>query len=269
MRESSGAGEVEIEDYVDGVVGIVGGESGEVIDAEESALGGVVEGTVAAGFGDANVFDGAVTIDGEGDSGFGPASGTNGGIDGILHPVLTYVAFDGFDVPGVARGEITAALALHGDAAIERAGSVGIAAGEIHLAALAVGDSVFRRRSFLFEHLRFVAGRKGFLFFEFGNIGGVGFGLGLFGFRFFLIQTFGGVDGFAIGGVGGGRHGDACAGDETDLYTGFASADAAPGIAGVLDPDADEKKDGERDVEVDGVGEVSFEGKRVEVVDGL
>ena len=145
-----------------------------MVDGEERALSGVVHGTIARGFGDANIFDGAIAIDGEGDGGFGATSGANAGVDGVLHPVLIDGATNGFDIPGVASGEIATTLALNRDAAVERAGSVGIAAQVVHGAALAVGDGVFGRRSFGFEDFGFFAGRKRLFLFEFGDLGGVG-----------------------------------------------------------------------------------------------
>ena len=125
-------------------------------------------------FGDANIFDGAIAIDGEGDGGFGAAGGANGGVDGVLHPVLIDGAADGFDVPGIARGEIATALALDGDTAIERTGRGGVAGGNIvHGAALAVGNSVLGRGSFGFEDFGVFAGRKRLFLFEFRDFGGV------------------------------------------------------------------------------------------------
>ena len=236
-----------------------------MIDGEKGALSGIVQRAISAGFRDANIFDSAVTIDGEGKSGFGATSGTDGGVNGVLHPVLIDGATNGLDVPAIACGKITTALALNGNATIEGTGLIRIASGNVHLAALAVRDSVRRRRSFIFEDLGFLAGRKGFFFFEFGDVGGVLRWLGRFGLWLFDVETFGGVDDLGIGGIDGGRHGNAGAGDETYFYAGVTPPDAAPGIAGALQPNADQEKDSERDVKKDGIREVLFE---VEIVGG-
>jgi len=45
-----------------------------VIDPEEGALGGIVHGAIAARFGDADIFDRPVAVDGECDGGFGTTS---------------------------------------------------------------------------------------------------------------------------------------------------------------------------------------------------
>ena len=237
-----------------------------MVDAEESALGGIVHGAVAAGFGDTNIFDGAVAIDGEGDGGLGPTGSANGGVDGALHPILADGATNGFDVPGIASGEITAALALNGYTTIERAGRVRIAAGNIHLAALAIRDGILGWRSIFFEDLGGFAGRKRLFFFKFGDFGGVGFGLRFLGLGLFLMETFGGINGLALCGVGGRGHGDASTGDEINPHTGITTTNTAPGITRALDPDTDEHEDGEGDVKEDRVGEAAFEGCGVESV---
>ena len=177
-------------------------------------------------------------------------------------------ATNGFDVPGITRGEIAATLALHADTAtIERAGVGGKTAGHVWRAALAVVDGVGRGRSFVGENFRGFAGRKRLFFLELLDVDGVGFGLGRLGLRFFDVETFGGIDDLGIGGVDFGRHGNAGASDEIDFDAGIAaSADAAPRFAGALNPDAEKHEDSERDVEEDGVGEVAFE---VEVVGGV
>jgi len=266
--ELLGHGEVEIEDYVYVAAGIVGRERGEVIDAEEGALGGVVHGTIAAGFRDADIFNGAVAIDAEGNRSFGFAGSANGGIDGVLHPVLIDGALHGFDVPTVTAGEITAAGTLHGDTTIGGTGEIAEAGRQARLAAFAVGDGVFSLRRFTLENLGGLRGGQGLFFFKFVNVDGVFFGFGR-GLGLFLVETFGGVDGAAIGRSDGGlRHGNASAADESDLRAGITTTatDAAPGIAAALDPDADEEKCGKRDVEPGRVTEEAVEG---EVVDGV
>ncbi len=234
-----------------------------MIDGQKGALSGIVQRAIATGFRDANIFNSAVTIDGEGESGFGVASGADGWVDGVLHPVLIDGATNGFDVPAIACGKITTTLALNGNTTIERARLIGIASGNVHLAALTVRDSVRRRGSFIFEDLGFFAGRKRFFFFKFGDVGGVLGWLGRFGLRLFDVETFGGVDDLGISGVDGGRHGNAGAGDEIYFYAGVTTADAAPGIAGALQPNTDKENDSERDVKKDGIREVPFE---VEIV---
>src|SRR5580658_5655449 len=103
---SSGHAQIEVEGHVYVAAGIIGRERREVLDGEQRARGGIVHGTIAAGFGDANIFDGAVAIDGESESGFGATGGTDSGIDGVLQPVLIHGATHGFDIPAIARGEI-------------------------------------------------------------------------------------------------------------------------------------------------------------------
>ena len=240
-----------------------------MLDGEERARGGIVHGAVAAGFGDPNIFYGAIAIDGESERGFGATGGADSGIDGVLQPVLIDGATNGFDVPAIARGEIAATLALHGNAAVERAGLIGIAGGDVHLAALAVRNGVGRRRGFLFEDFGLFAGRKNFFFVELGNIGGVFGRLGRFRLRLFDVEALGGIDDLGFGGIDGGRHGNACAGGEGNFYASVAAADSAPGVAGALEPDAGEKDGGERYMEEDRVGEVAFEAEVFRGVDGF
>jgi len=144
-----------------------------MIDAEEGTLRGIVHGTVAAGFGEANIFDGAVAINTEGHGGFGATSGANAGIDGVLHPVLANGADHGLHVPGIAPGKITA-LSLHADptVAVEGTRRSRVTGGKVRGAALA-GDGVGGVGRLLFENLGFFAGRKWPFLGEFGNLGGI------------------------------------------------------------------------------------------------
>jgi hypothetical protein len=259
---SSHHAQVEVEDYVYVGAGVVAGEARELIDAEEGALGGVVHGTIAAGFGDTDIFDGAITIDGEGDGGFGAMLGTNGRIDGGLHPILGDGAFDGFDVPAVATGEIAAALALHGDSTGGRAGRWRVAGRQTHLAALAVFDGVVGAGRFVFKNLgRLRWGKR--LFFlgvELGNLQGVGFDFRRLG-RLGFVEALGGIDGMAIGKDIGLRHGNAGAGDEFYFCFGrIASTHAAPGVAAALHVDSDEQSGGHTDVQDDGIHHESLQG---------
>ncbi len=240
-----------------------------MIDAEEGALGGIVHGAIAAGFRDADIFDGAIAIDAEGNRSFCSASGANGWVDGVLHPILIDGALHGFDVPTVTAGEITAARALHGHTAIGGTGKIAEAGGKTGLAALAVRDSVVGLRCFALEHFGRSGGGEGLFFFKFVHVDGVFFGLGFLGLGLFLIETFAEVHSAAVGrGDGGLRHGDACTADESDLGAGIAASatDAAPSVAGALDPDADEEECGEGNVKPGRVTEEAVEG---EVVDGV
>src|SRR5882757_2358043 len=156
----AGGGKVEVEGYVYVGAGIVGGEGGEFVDAEEGASGGVVHGAIAAGSVEANIFDGAVAKDAEGGDGMGAAGGADRGIDGGLDPVLADGTFDGFNVPAIARGEIAAARAGNREAAGGCAGSLRVAGGDIQLAtAFAIGHGVWGRRCFWCEDFGFLGRR--------------------------------------------------------------------------------------------------------------
>jgi hypothetical protein len=178
-------------------------------------------------------------------------------------------ATNGFDVPAIAGGEIAAALTLHSNAAIERAGLIGISGGHVHLAAFAVRNSVGRRRGFLFEDFGLFAGRENFFFLELGNISRVFGRLRRFRLRLFDVETLGGIDDLGIGGIDRGRHRDARTGGKGNFYARVAAADSTPGIAGTLKPDAGEKNDGERYVEENRVGEVAFEAEIFRGVNGF
>src|SRR5258708_14012806 len=95
----AGGGKVEVEGYVYVGTGIVGGEGGELVDAEEGAGGGVVHGAIAAGSVEANIFDGAVAKDAEGCDGMGAAGCGDGGICGGFDPVLPDCARAGHKLP--------------------------------------------------------------------------------------------------------------------------------------------------------------------------
>jgi len=151
-----GGGEVEVEGYVDVGAGVVGGEGGEFVDAKESASGGVVHGSIAAGSVETNVFDGAIAIDAECGDGMSTARGADRGIDAGLDPVLADGALDGFDVPAVAGGEITAARARNRQAAGGGAGGLRVAGGDVHLAAFAVRGGVVGRLNFRLEDFGFL-----------------------------------------------------------------------------------------------------------------
>jgi len=69
---------------------------------------------VPAGLLHANIFNGTVAVDGEGQHGFSPACGAHGRIDFKKIPVAADLASNGFYIPTVARGEIAAALSLSG-----------------------------------------------------------------------------------------------------------------------------------------------------------
>src|SRR5882762_8805805 len=252
----AGGGKVEVEGYVYVGAGIVGGEGGELVDAEEGAGGGVVHGAIAAGSVEANIFDGAVAKDAEGCDGMGAARGADGGIDGGLDPVLADGALDGFDVPAIARGEIAAARPGNREAAGGCAGSLRVAGGDVDLAAaFAVGDGVRRRRFFGFEDFGLFGRRWRRLFFlELENGRGIDLGL-------FFGQAFGGIDDLAGCGHDWMRHGNAGAADEIYLYAGLGAAtDASPGIAGPLDPDAKGDRRDEANVQPGGVAKEALEG---------
>src|SRR5207249_9853734 len=102
--------QVEIEDNVDIAAGVVGRERGKMVDAEEGTLRGIVHRRIAAGFGDADVFDRAIAIDAKGDSGFGATSDAHGGVDGVLDPILADIRHDGLHVTGIASGVSCTAL---------------------------------------------------------------------------------------------------------------------------------------------------------------
>ena len=262
-------GEVEIEGDVHVGAGVVGGEGGELVDAEEGASGGVVHGAIAAGSIEANVFDSAIAIDAERSGGLSAAGGADGRIDAGLNPILADGAFDGFDVPAVTRGEIAAALALDGEAAGGSAGRLRIAGGDVHLAAFAVGGGVIGWLNFRFEDFGFFGGRRRrLLFLELENGRGIG-GLGRFDLGLFFGQAFGGIDDLAGSGDDWVRHGNSGAADEIDLGAGFAAATyAAPGIAGALDPDAESDRGDQADVQPGGVAEEAFE-RGIVVVGGV
>src|SRR5258708_28287356 len=84
----AGGGKVEVEGYVYVGAGIVGGEGGEFVDAEEGASGGVVHGAIAAGSVEANMFDGAVAQDAEGGDRMGAAGRAGTAMDGGFGPRL-------------------------------------------------------------------------------------------------------------------------------------------------------------------------------------
>src|SRR5882757_6164850 len=264
----AGGGKVEVEGYVYVGAGIVGGEGGELVDAEEGAGGGVVHRAIAAGSVEANIFDGAVAKDTEGGDGMGAARCADGGIDGGLDPVLADGTFDGFDVPAIARGEIAAPRAGNREAAGGCAGRLRITRGDVHLTAFAISDGVIGRRFFGFEDFGFLGRRWRRLFFlELEN--GRGIGLGLFDLGLFFGQAFGGIDDLTGCGHDWMRHGDASAADEIYLYAGLGAAtDASPGIAGPLDPDAEGDCRDEADVQPGGIAEEALEGGVV-VVGGV
>src|SRR6266436_5991383 len=257
----AGGGKVEVEGYVYIGAGIVGGEGGELVDAEEGAGGGVVHRAIAAGSVEANIFDGAVAKDTEGGDGMGAARGADGGIDGGLDPVLADGALDGFDVPAIARGEIAAARAGNREAAGGCAGSLRVAGGDVDLtAAFAIFDRVIGRRFFGFEDFGFFGRRRRRLFFlELGK--GRGIGLGVFDPGRFFGQAFCGIDDVTGCGHDWMRHGNAGAADEIYLYAGLGAAtDASPGIAGPLDPDAEGDCRDQADVQPSGIAEEALEG---------
>src|SRR5579885_2529198 len=256
-----GEGEVEVEGDVDVGAGVVGGERGKFIDAEEGPSGGIVHGAIAAGGFQANVGDGAVAIDAERDRGFGAASGADSGIDGGLNPVLADGADDGRDVPTVARGEVATSLALHGQAAGGGAWGVRVATGDAHLTASAVRGGVIGSRWLVFEDPGFASRRQRLLFFKFGDFGDFRFDLFL-GLGFFLVEALGGVDCLGRSGNDGLRHGDAGVGDQADFRAGAAgtTTEAAPFIAGAIQVNADEQCESDADMEPRRIAEISAEG---------
>src|SRR5208283_2461678 len=192
-------------------------------------------------------------------------------LDSEVRIFLMEGALHGFNVPTVATGEIGTARALYGDTTIGGTGEIGEAGWEIGLAAFAVGDGILSLRRLALENFgRSGRGERLFLF-KFVDVDGVFLGLGFLGLGLFLVETLGGVNSAAFGrGDGGLRHGNAGAADEADLYAGVAATtDAAPGVAGALDPDANEEEGRERNVKPGRVTEEAVEGEVVESVGGL
>jgi len=265
--------QVEIEDNVDIAAGVVGRERGKMVDAEEGTLRGIVHRRIAAGFGDADVFDRAIAIDAKGDSGFGATSDAHGGVDGVLHPILADSANDGLHVPGIASGEVATALATSDGSAVDGAGSIGVAGGNAG-GTLFAGDRVVIIERFLFEDYGRAAGAKRLSRLRpLGNFGGA------FGFYFWgrgkrvrLVETLGGIDNAAVGGVSGLKHGNASGGsggDDIDFEAGIAAAtDPAPLIAGTLKPDSREHDDGDSEVQEHRIKQRALEGELVGGGDG-
>src|SRR4029077_12204424 len=185
-RESGGSrrtlklvvlGEIEVEGYIHGLASPVGGQGRHLVDAGEGANAGVVHGTIAAGLRETNIFEGAVAENGESDDGVSRARGADRSVDGVLHPVILHAFGDAGDIPRIARGKFSAALTAHGDPRGVRhgAGFGTVARGNVHGAALPVGDSVCGRRSFVLESFGGLAGRRRRLeFVKLGDFRGVG-----------------------------------------------------------------------------------------------
>src|SRR6516165_1287977 len=148
---SFGQAQVEVENDVDVRAGIIAGKGWEPVNAEQCALGRIIKGKITTGLREANIFNRAIAVDGEIHDGVSAARGADGRINGGLDPVLVDSAFDGFNVPAVAAGEIAAALALDGYAAGGSARDGRVARGEIHLAALAVRNRVIGWGCFALE----------------------------------------------------------------------------------------------------------------------
>lgn len=241
-----------------------------MVDAEEGTLRGIVHGTIAAGFGNADVFDRAIAIDAKGDSGFGATRGAHSGVDGVLHPILADSANDGLHVPGIASGEVATALATSGESAVDGAGSIGVAGGNAG-GTLFAGDRVVSIGRFLFEDYGRAGGAKRPFPRPLGNFGG---GFGFYfrgrGKRVCLVETLGGIDNAAVGDVSGLRHGNDSRGDDIDFEAGIAAAtDTAPLIAGTLKPDAREHDDGESEVQEHRIKQEALEGELVGGGDGV
>jgi len=141
----------KIESYAEIRTVVIGRQSRHRIGVIKSTQAGIVERGVAAGIGDADVFDGAVAHDGEGGGGFDGARSASGGIDAGLVPVLRDAANHRGYVSGVAAGEVAATLSLeYGAAGLRVAWRLGIACLVFGSAAILV-DSVGRRRRLVFD----------------------------------------------------------------------------------------------------------------------
>ncbi len=241
-----------------------------MVDAEEGTLRGIVHGTIAAGFGDAHVFDRAIAIDTKSDRGFGVTRGAHGGVDGVLHPILADSANDGLHVPGIASGEVATALAASGESVVDGAGSIGVAGGNAGGPLLA-GDRVVSIVRLLFEDYGRVAGAKRPFPRPLGNFGdGFGFYFRGRGKRVTLVETLGGIGNTAVGDVSGLKHENASGGDDIDFEAGIAVAtDTAPLIAGTLKPDACEHDDRESEVQEHRIKQEALEGELVGGGDGV
>jgi len=241
-----------------------------MVDAEEGTLRGIVHGTIAAGFGDADVFDRAIAIDTKGDSGFGATRGAHGGVDGVLHPILADSANDGLHVPSIASGEVATALAPSGESAVDGAGRIGVARGNAGGPLLA-GDRVVSIVRLLFEDYRRVAGAKRPFPRPLGNFGD---GFGSYfrgrGKRVTLVETLGGIGNAAVGDVRRLKHENASGGDDIDFEAGIAAAtDTAPLIAGMLKRDAREHDDRESEVQEHRIKQEALERELVGGGDGV
>ena len=230
-----------------------------------------VEGDVYAGLRETNIFEGAVAEDGESHDGVSGVRATDRSVDGVLHPVVLNALGDTGNIPRITSGKFGTSLATDGEARgrRHRTGLGTVAGGNVHGAALAVGNGICGRRSLVLKSFGSFAGwRRRLELVELGNIRGVGLKFGRLG-RLFFGQALGGIDDVAVGEDIRLRHGQTGAGDEIHFDAGIArTTDTAPGNGAALNPNADEKKNGETEMHEDGIAEERLEVEFVGVRSG-
>src|SRR5579862_7748133 len=102
-------------------------------------------------------------------------SSANGWINRSLKPILSHDAFDAFDIPSIARCEITAPLSFYGNRPGAATRSRRIARGNIWRAVLPVVHRIVRRWNLWFVDFRFRGYRFRFFLFEIWNLLGGSF----------------------------------------------------------------------------------------------
>src|SRR5207245_6260767 len=151
---------------------------------------------IAAGLEQSNVRYAAVRIDSEHHHCVGPARRPHGGINGALIPGLANPATHTVYIPRIAASKISPTLTLDGH---PRRGTRNLrkTSGKIRITALAVRNRIVRRGRLILEGSGRARRGKGFLFFKFGDLCGVGLRLGGLR-RFFFIKTLGWIAGVAL-----------------------------------------------------------------------
>lgn len=169
-------------------------------------------------------------------------------------PVRSDAAFCGRDIPAVTRSEVRVSLTGDGRAAGSCTGSLRIASGEIGIAAFAIGDGVVWGRRFAIESSGRARRGQRFFFFEFGDFCGVGFGFRRF-WRFFFVEAFCWIDGFAFGDNGLFRHRNSGAADQAHFRPAQIATNTTPLVVSKLDEGGDGNDDSHADVHDDGIDE--------------